>query len=185
MLRNLSKYTCKSNIKNVFFCTLVNNENNRMPNKYETVFTFPFIKYIAIFNRLKLYHCVAAGVVMPSCGVLEMLQVFSENTFFTAAYLGITVGSLLSIASLPFKNIIGFLYISDDNRHIKISYVDYWGKRQDKIISANDWIPLMDMAPRKLDPLYLSPHLSDGTKYKLFVKFGKVLNSKKMGEVLE
>lgn len=88
MLRNLSKYTCKSNIKNVFFCTLVNNENNRMPNKYETVFTFPFIKYIAIFNRLKLYHCVAAGVVMPSCGVLEMLQVFSENTFFTAAYLG-------------------------------------------------------------------------------------------------
>lgn len=41
------------------------------------------------------------------------------------------------------------------------------------------------MAPRMVDALYLRPTLLDGTKYKLFLKFGSVLNSKKIGEVLE
>lgn len=41
------------------------------------------------------------------------------------------------------------------------------------------------MAPRMVDALYLRPTLLDGTKYKLFLKSGSVLNSKKIGEVLE
>lgn len=99
--------------------------------------------------------------------------------------LGVTGAAVLSLGSLPFKNVIGFLYISEDNQHVKISSVNFWGKREDKIISADDWIPLLDMGPKKMDALYLSPHLTDNTRYKLFVKFGKVLNPKKIGQVLE
>lgn len=91
----------------------------------------------------------------------------------------------LSVASLPFKNVIGFLYISENNQLVKISSVNYWGKRENRIISADDWIPLLDLGPKKMDSFYLSPHLADNTRYKLFVRFGNVLNSKKMGQVLE
>lgn len=98
---------------------------------------------------------------------------------------GVTAGALLTVTSLPFKNIIGFLYISEDDKNIKISSINFWGKRVDRIVSADDWTPLFDMAPRKLDVLFLSPKLSDKTQYKWFVKFGKVLNAKKIGKVLE
>lgn len=77
------------------------------------------------------------------------------------------------------------MYIRVDNQKIKISSVDFWGKRKDRIVKVDDWCPLLDIQPKTLDALYLSPQLSDGTKYKLFVKFGNVLDAKRMGEVLE
>lgn len=63
--------------------------------------------------------------------------------------------------------------------------MNFWGKRQDKIIATEDWIPLLDMPPKVTDAVFLQPKLSDGTKYKLFVRFGDVLNPSKMGQVLE
>ncbi|CAK1596135.1 unnamed protein product [Parnassius mnemosyne] len=100
-------------------------------------------------------------------------------------FTGITGAAVLSLASIPLRNIIGFLYISDDNKLIKISSVDFWGKRRDKIIDANDWIPLLEMSPKVSDAIYLTPKLTDGTKYKLIIKFGNVLNAQKIGQVLE
>lgn len=63
--------------------------------------------------------------------------------------------------------------------------MDFWGKRKDVIVAAKDWVPLMDMPPKVLDPIYLQPALADGTRYKLFVKFGKVHNAHKISQVLE
>lgn len=98
---------------------------------------------------------------------------------------GLTAAAVLCLATWPFRNIIGFIYISEDNKNIKISSVNYWGKRVDKIIPTDDWIPLMDMSPKPMDAVFLSPQLADGTQYKLLLRFGKILNAKKMGEVLE
>lgn len=98
---------------------------------------------------------------------------------------GITGTAVLSLASLPFRNIIGFLYVRVDDKKVKISSVDFWGKRKDKIVKVDDWFPLLNVPPRITDALYLTPILADGSKYKLFVKFGKVLNAQKMGAVLE
>lgn len=101
------------------------------------------------------------------------------------SFSGITGTALLSLASLPVRNTIGFLYISDDNKHIKISSVDFWGNRIDRIVDVDDWVPLFDMPSKMTNILYLTPQLTDGSKYKLFIHFGKVLNAKKMSYVLE
>ncbi|XP_028174665.1 transmembrane protein 186 [Ostrinia nubilalis] len=153
--------------------------------KFETVFSFPSIKYIAIINRLKMYHIFGTSIGIPGCGVLEMANAVPPTTFLSASYIGLTGAALLCLATLPFRNIIGFLYISEDNKYIKISSVNYWGKRVDKVIPADDWMPLLDMSSKPMDPIYLSPQLTDGSTYKLLVKFGNVLNAKKMGQVLE
>ncbi|XP_072932010.1 transmembrane protein 186 [Epargyreus clarus] len=153
--------------------------------QFETVFSFPSIKYVALLNRLKVYHLFGTCTIIPSCGLMEMANIMPEYTFLTAAYIGLTGAALFAIGSAPFRNVIGFLYISDDNQLIKISSVDFWGKRKDRIVKADDWVPLLDMKPKVMDAIYLSPQLADGTKYKLFVKFGNVLNSTKIGQVLE
>lgn len=113
------------------------------------------------------------------------MTLYSISLTLFPSVTGITGTAVLSLASLPFRNIIGYLYIRVDNKKIKISSVDFWGKRKDRIVNVDDWFPLLDMAPRTTDAIYLQPLLADGTKYKLFVKFGNVLNSKRMGEVLE
>ncbi|XP_013143363.1 PREDICTED: transmembrane protein 186 [Papilio polytes] len=154
-------------------------------NSFETVYSFPQIKYIAIINRLKVYHLLGSGVAIPSCGLLELCDILSSNSFLTASYIGVTGAAVLSLASLPFRNLIGFLYISEDNKLIKISSLDFWGQRKDRIINADDWIPLYDMPPKFTDQLYRTPKLSDGTKYKLVMKYGKIINATKVGQVLE
>ncbi|XP_063362075.1 transmembrane protein 186 [Cydia amplana] len=153
--------------------------------KFETVFSFPFVRHIATFNRMKLYHLIGTSFAIPGCGLLQTLSVLPENSFLAASYIGVTGGILFSLASLLLNNAIGFLYISEDNKLIKISSVDFWGRRRDRIVSADEWIPLLDMNQKITDAIYLSPQLTDGTKYKLFIKFGNILNSTKMGQVIE
>lgn len=63
-------------------------ESSQAPDKFETVFTFPHIKYLAMFNRLKVYHLMGSCVVVPSSGVLEWLNVLPQQSFLAAAYLG-------------------------------------------------------------------------------------------------
>ncbi|KAJ8728135.1 hypothetical protein PYW08_016520 [Mythimna loreyi] len=155
------------------------------PSIYETVFSFPFVRYIAAFNRLKVYHLTGTSLAVPGCALMEIFDVLPKGAFFTAAYIGITGTAVLSLASLPFRNIIGYLYLRVDDKKIKISSVDFWGNRKDKIVKVEDWFPLLDMQPKATDAVYLTPLLADGTKYKLFVKFGNVLDSKRMGQVLE
>ncbi|XP_045497143.1 uncharacterized protein LOC123695358 [Colias croceus] len=155
------------------------------PSNFEHVFSFPFVGYFALLNRLKIYHFFGSCAIIPSAGLLESMSVLPETTSLAALYIGVTGGAVLSLASLPFKNIIGHIYISDDNNFVKISSIDYFGRRVDRIIKSEEWIPLLDMKPRTLDAVYLKPELTDGTKYKLLIKFGTVKNSSKMGEVLE
>ncbi|XP_061713416.1 transmembrane protein 186 [Cydia pomonella] len=167
------------------FCSTKVNHDHDRTGKFETVFSFPFARHIATLNRMKLYHIIGTSLAIPGCGLLETLSVFPEYSFLAASYIGVTGAILFSLASLPFNNAIGFLYISEDNKLIKISSVDFWGRRKDRIVSADEWMPLLDMKPKTMDAFYLSPQLIDGTKYKLFIKFGKVLNSTKMGQVME
>ncbi|XP_053607690.1 transmembrane protein 186 [Plodia interpunctella] len=154
-------------------------------NKFETVYSLPSIKYIAILNRLKVYHFIGSSVALPLCGLLEVVNIVPHSTFLSTAYVGLTAGAVLSLVTWPFHNVIGFLYISEDNNKIKISSVDFWGKRKDSIINTDDWIPLLELPPKTMDAVYLTPQLTNGTKYKLLIKFGKVFNSNKIGKVLE
>ncbi|XP_026725302.1 transmembrane protein 186 [Trichoplusia ni] len=154
-------------------------------DKFETVFKFPFIRYISMLNRLKVYQIVGTSLALPGCGLMEALNVLPQGALLSAAYIGITGSAVLSVTTLPFRNTIGYLYISSDNQKVKISSMNFWGKRQDKIIATEDWIPLLEMPPKATDAVFLQPKLTDGTKYKLFVKFGNVINPSKMGQVLE
>ncbi|KAM3964374.1 transmembrane protein 186 [Aphomia sociella] len=154
-------------------------------HQFESVYKFPSIKYIAILNRLKVYHLIGTSIAVPSSGVLEIMNMLPDHSFLSTSYIGLTTGLALLIPSVLFRNIIGFLYISRDNEYIKISSVDFWGKRSDKIVSVDNWVPMLDMKPRIMDAIYLTPHLTDGTKYKLFIKYGNILNPKKIGQVLE
>lgn len=57
-------------------------------SQFEPVFTFPAVKYIALINRLKIYHLYGTGVVVPSCGILQTLNILSENAFLVSSYIG-------------------------------------------------------------------------------------------------
>lgn len=56
--------------------------------KFDPVFSFPFVKYIALVNRLKVYHLYGSCIVIPSSGLMEIMNLAPENTFVVASYIG-------------------------------------------------------------------------------------------------
>lgn len=59
-----------------------------LENQFETVFSFPYVKYISLINRLKIYHIYGTCAVVPSCGLMEMFQFLPEGSFLAASYIG-------------------------------------------------------------------------------------------------
>lgn len=64
------------------------NKDLKVSNKFETVFSFPTVKYIALINRLKVYHIVGTSIAIPSCGILEVLNIIPNYIFLSASYIG-------------------------------------------------------------------------------------------------
>lgn len=59
--------------------------------KFETVFSFPSVRYIALINKLKVYQLAAISLVVPGAGVLEMMNIVASDTFFAACYVGMSI----------------------------------------------------------------------------------------------
>ncbi|KAL1116003.1 hypothetical protein AAG570_005498, partial [Ranatra chinensis] len=85
------------------------------------------------------------------------------------------IGSTAAVfcVSELFTNLIGFVYISKDLTEVKISYLDYWGKRKDVITNLSDIGPLG--LNSKL--YFLVKRLSSNESFKLSMKFGEIINT--------
>lgn len=65
-----------------------NSVQNTDNNKFEPVFSFPFITKFSLFNRLKIYQIVATALAVPGCGILEMSNYISSGSTLGAMYIG-------------------------------------------------------------------------------------------------
>lgn len=59
--------------------------------KFETVFSFPTVRYIAYINRLKVYQLAGTSLIVPGAGVLEITNTVASGTFLVACYIGMTL----------------------------------------------------------------------------------------------
>lgn len=62
-------------------------ELNSSP-KFETVFSFPTVRYIALINKLKIYQLAATSLAIPGAGVMELMNIVGSGTFLAACYIG-------------------------------------------------------------------------------------------------
>lgn len=83
-----------------------------------------------------------------------------------------------------FTNYIGYVYVKEDDKYVKLAYVDFWGKRKDTIVSTDDIIPLSDIAFSITDSLFLKvKRFSTRDVMKLNVKLGQVLDKNKFNNI--
>lgn len=78
---------CLNNIK-ILHRNLSSDPTQTKSESFETVFSFPTIKYISLINRLKVYHLSGTAIAVPCCGVLEMANIFPDHTCLSASYIG-------------------------------------------------------------------------------------------------
>lgn len=98
---------------------------------------------------------------------LELLQFASSTCIFACAMLYI-MGSF-------FSKTIGLISLRDDEKMVRMSHLDFWGKRKDVFVDIQNIIPLSELPENPLAAPYIKLRRYDKKGFLIFpLRFGKV-----------
>ncbi|XP_008544189.1 transmembrane protein 186 [Microplitis demolitor] len=151
-------------------------ESKRFPG-YQVLYNFENIKNVSLVNRLKYRMSILSCIVIPSSMLLEVTNLMPLSMSEAFTFLTVAVTIFFHGIGLFCNNVIGYIYSKPKSNDLKISYVNYWGKRID--INANaKTITCTESSNMFFRPLFNSVK-TETTKFplKLYVK-GKVMDEK-------
>ena len=165
-------------MKNVRLFATEKAEMPKQMTEFIPAYMFPGIRVARMICKLKLAQ---TGVVACIAGV--SIATNTEVELLLASG-GIAL-VMLGIMGEFFRKLIGIIYLDPKTDRVKISHLNFWGNRVDKIFNVNDIIPISDTKEvannifvklqfydKDLKPLYLS------------IKLGKILDKKSFHRVV-
>jgi hypothetical protein len=78
---------------------------------------------------------------------------------------------------------VGSVYLSSDNSTVKISYLDFWGKRVDVFCPLSDVVPFSEISGQSTDLYVNLRRYSMPQELHFTVRFGTVLDKKLFTDV--
>nr|CAI5818135.1 unnamed protein product [Callosobruchus analis]CAI5820076.1 unnamed protein product [Callosobruchus analis] len=149
------------------------------------VYKFPYIRPLALVNRLSLYQIAATITSLPVAVLLNYNQIIGPGEVQLIAGLGITGCVTLLTAGFFTQKFIGFIYYNEEKNIVRIAYNDFWGRRKDIDIPATDIVPLSDLPATPIDGLYLTfRRFSTKETLKLNIGAGVILDKDKFNKIL-
>ncbi|XP_075169519.1 transmembrane protein 186 [Haematobia irritans] len=145
-------------------------------DEWRSIYRLPLIPLASAFNRLKVPYAYLNMITVPGSFALEQASQLPPTTAILISSVGITTLLTLSICSYFIRNLIGIIYINDDNDKLKFAYVDYWGKRHDVVVELNDVVPESEKRKPSKYNFYqtLTLYSDEKVKYKLLQRFGNI-----------
>uniref|UniRef100_A0A1B6MF37 Transmembrane protein 186 n=1 Tax=Graphocephala atropunctata TaxID=36148 RepID=A0A1B6MF37_9HEMI len=143
---------------------------------YREIYRFPAIRIGYTMQKLKWYQTLLTGASIPTSSLLYFGGLIDSSWVFTVIFSGLLVTLNIYGCAQLFNQSIGFMYLSKDETNVKISYLDYWGKRVDMEVPLDDVVPLSEV-PRPLTDRFFKQivfYSTDQLKLKLYLHHGKV-----------
>nr|XP_022916561.1 transmembrane protein 186 [Onthophagus taurus] len=165
----------------------ISNKRNNENEDFTTIYKFPHITALSTLNKLKIYHTFVTVLGIPGSIILNQANLIQSDAIYITSAIGISGCLVLYSLSYLSKDFIGFLYVSKDFNQIKVSSIDYWGKRKDEIVDAQDIVPLSDLKFSVTDGMYFRlMRYSIPKKYwKINTRYGVVLDKKKFEKFIQ
>eukprot|EP00099_Drosophila_melanogaster_P019532 NP_610846.2 uncharacterized protein Dmel_CG4627 [Drosophila melanogaster] len=144
--------------------------------EWRTVYSMPGIRLVAALSRLKVYQAVITAAGTPIVFALGSAGQLSTDALAIYAAIGVTGLITLTLASYASSNLVGFIYVNEEQDLLKLAYVDFWGRRQETLIETEDLLPSWEQgSPSRLR--FVSPiclRSDSKRRYKLLNRFGHV-----------
>lgn len=143
---------------------------------WRPIYNLPLIRLVAAFNRLKVYQAVATAAVTPFAFGLSQAGQVSGEALGVCAALGVSGLMTLTLSSWAFTNIIGYIYVNEQQDQLKFAYVDFWGRRKELLVDIEDVLPDWELQRSRRFLIYQPICLRNGNKqrFKLLLRFGIV-----------
>ncbi|XP_055636649.1 transmembrane protein 186 [Toxorhynchites rutilus septentrionalis] len=144
------------------------------PSSWYTIYHFPSITFMASLKRLKLYPAALTGVSVPVCLGLAYADICSVSTAQVVGSIGFSSTLTLLAFSYITSNLVGYIYTDDQQRRVKISFLDSRGKRQNRIYSVDDIVPRSEFKRSWLKLYFPIKNYENGEIYKIVYRYGKI-----------
>ncbi|XP_023014327.1 transmembrane protein 186 [Leptinotarsa decemlineata] len=164
--------------------TVLNKEVSKDGN-YTPVYKFPYIRPLAVVNRLKLYQTILTATSVPAVAIMTQMNYVDVDALKATCFLGLS--GCITLYGLGFltSKFIGFIYYNEEKDVAKVAYVDFWGRRRDLEIPASDVIPINELPHSYMDGLFLTfRRYSTKQTLRLNMQYGIILDKEKISKIL-
>uniref|UniRef100_A0A1B6CRG8 Transmembrane protein 186 n=1 Tax=Clastoptera arizonana TaxID=38151 RepID=A0A1B6CRG8_9HEMI len=159
---------------------IIDNNASKVENKYTVVYRNPKILIGVAINSFKWPQTLLTAAVIPITTVLYFIDVLTPSQSIVTSTLGLSLTAFLYSSGLPFCDNIGFIYLSEDEKTVKFSYLTFWGKRVDVERPIEDFLYFSEHHKRWTDQFYKTVSLySIGKDYKLFIIGAQIIDKNK------
>ncbi|PSN32226.1 hypothetical protein C0J52_17241 [Blattella germanica] len=164
--------------KAVYYSTRITQESSNLDSskEYKMFYKFPYIQIGGIVNKLKKWFTIAIFAGSPVAVGLKSLDIISSDTVSVFLALGGATCITLYSAGIVFYKLVGSIYLSTDGSMVKVSHLDFWGRRVDTFCATTDVVPLSDLAENSTDPYVNFRQYSNPSKLRLTVRFGRIID---------
>lgn len=168
--------TRKGNVQNVMDTSMTSKD-------YRVLYRFPYIRVGGIVNKLKKHLTVVTAAGVPTSALLKLMDFISIDTMTAFITLGGVSCCALYSVGIIFYKLVGALYLSSDSSTIKISYLDFWGKRVDIFCPVSDVVPFSEISERSGDIYINLRRYSTPQTLHFTLRFGTVLDTELFTDV--
>lgn len=144
--------------------------------EWRTIYSLPSIRLVAALSKLKVYQGAITVAGLPIAFALGQTGQLTTDVFGIYAAIGVSGLATLSLVSLAARNLVGFIYINEQQDLLKLAYVDFWGRRKETLVDTEDLLPNWEQstASRLKFVVPISLRSDPKQRYKLLNRFGQV-----------
>ncbi|KAH8390184.1 hypothetical protein KR200_009242, partial [Drosophila serrata] len=144
--------------------------------EWRTIYSLPGIRFVAALSKLKVYQAAITATGMPIAFALGHAGQVTTDALGIYAAIGVSGLATLTIASYAATNLVGFIYVNEQQDLLKLAYVDFWGRRKETLVDPQDLLPSWEQrTPSRLK--FVSPiclRSDPSRQYKLLSRLGHV-----------
>ncbi|XP_014294200.1 transmembrane protein 186 [Halyomorpha halys] len=147
-------------------------------SSFTPIYRFPFVPLCSAINKFKKIQFGVFVVSAPTTYICYLVNVCGSHIPLAVSTVGIaSTIALFSVGQL-FSRLIGYAYVSRNQKQIKLAYLDFWGKRTDIICDIKDITPIYDGPAFSIkDYLYKTVWISTQEKpFKINLSNGEILH---------
>jgi len=171
-LQNLNTYS-------TFFGLKKTREPPIFLKEYTTIYKFPYIVSVRILSRLKLYQTGLLLFGTPASTILFYLDMTPVEAVYQVVGLATFACIVLYAMGHFVWRTIGFMYLSHDNKNLRVAHLDFWGNRKDITIPVEDIVPIMDQRETPINVYMPLRRYSSKNILYFSLKYGGILDREK------
>ncbi|KFU88029.1 Transmembrane protein 186, partial [Chaetura pelagica] len=151
--------------------------------EFKLVYRFPGIKYCRVLSRLKLLQTATTMVMLPPIYYLYLQDQVSQNILLYSTGVALFAGAMLYGMSYFFRRVIGFIYLSETGRVVRVAHLTFWGRRNDIYCPLETVMTLDEVGDSKGELLLQFKRYNSTDILYFTIKFGQIVDRQKFMQI--